>query len=79
MTGDGVGIFELEGVVVGVFPDGLVDFLFGLEVGIVGRYALIEDIGLVVGERSAFALEGVEYDFRFYFQAVVVREGEAER
>ena len=54
MAGYGICIFELEGIVVLVFPHSFVSLLLGRDVGIVLIDTLIEHIGLLIGEGGTF-------------------------
>ena len=76
VAGDGVGVFYLQGVVVGVLAHGFEALALGGQVGVVGEDGLVEAALLLVGEGWALALERGEHHAALHFFVVV---GEIKR
>ena len=74
MAGDGVGVLELEGVVVRILTNGLVALFLGRDVGVVRVHTVIKLVLLLVTQGCGLGLKGVQTDFRDDLGVIVVRE-----
>ena len=77
MAGHGVGILQLEGVVVRVLPQLLEPLAPGGDVGIVEQHLLVKAMALLGGERGRNGRKRIEQHAALQFVVVVI--GEAER
>ena len=76
MAGDGLGVFELQGVVVRVFAHGIVALALGADIGIIRIHPSVESVLLLCAEAGGLGLQGVETDLGVHLLVIVVRKAE---
>ena len=74
MAGDGIGIFQLEGLLIFIFTHRLIPLLFGRDMGIILIHSLIEHIRLFVCEGGAFGVQSIQDHLRHNLLIVIIRE-----
>ena len=62
VAGDGIGIFQLQGVEERVLPDGVVAFLLGGQVRVILADTLVQGVRLLVGQGRGFGVQRVQQD-----------------
>ena len=74
MACDGIGIFQLQGIIILILTDSLISLLLGSQVGVILIDTLIQQIGLLIGQRRALRLQRIQYHLGNNLLIVIVRE-----
>ena len=74
MACDGIGILQLQGIIIFILTYSLISLLLGSKVGIILIDTLIKQIGLLIGQRCALRLQCIQYHLGNDLLIVIVRE-----
>ena len=77
MPGYGIGIFELQGIIILILTDRLISLLLGRYVCIVLIHTLIQHVRLFIGQRRTLRLKSVQDHLGHDLLVVIIREGYA--